>query len=393
MVEHLSVILALLVLLLAYGIVEHVRHRRVLRHLKIRVHVNGSRGKSSVTRLIAAGLRGGGIPTAAKTTGSAARFILPDGSEIPVRRWGPANIKEQMGVVQRAVRSGAEALVIECMAIRPELGRVSERRLVRSTLGVITNVRPDHLDVMGPTVRHVADALSETVPRGGDLFIVGDGWEQRFRERARRRRSRCHVACEDDVSLEEMRGFSYVEHRENVALALAVCGHLGVERERALAAMYHVPPDPGVLRRFTIRLFQKELDFVNAFAANDPESTLAIWQRLGLERNPECPVTALLHLRRDRPQRGTQFARLVAGPLAVDHVILVGDATDLVEKQVLGYGLPPQQLTNLGPAEPAEVFETAFELTPARSVVVGIGNLVGRGEQIVHYFENRRVVP
>jgi hypothetical protein len=74
-------------------------------------------------------------------------------------------------------------------------------------------------------------------------------------------------------------------------------------------------------------------------------------------------------------------------------VILVGDATDLVEKQVLGYGLPPQQLTNLGPAEPAEVFETAFELTPARSVVVGIGNLVGRGEQIVHYFENRRVVP
>ncbi len=393
MVERLSIPLILLVLLLAYGIVEHARHRRVLRRLKIRVHVNGSRGKSSVTRLIAAGLRGGGIPTAAKTTGSASRFILPDGTEVPVRRWGPANIKEQMGVVQRAAHSGAEALVIECMAIRPELGRVSERRLVRSTVGVITNVRPDHLDIMGPTVRHVADALSETVPRGGDLFVVSGDWEERFQKRARRRRSRCHVVGEDDVSLDEMRGFGYVEHRENVALALAVCRHLGVERDQALAAMHDVPADPGALRRFTIRFFQKELDFVNAFAANDPESTLAIWRRLRLERNPDCPVTALLHLRRDRPQRGAQFARLVAGPLALDHVILVGDATDLVEKQVLGYGLPPHRLTNLGAADPAEVFETAFELTPARSIVVGIGNLVGRGEQIVHYFENRRVVP
>ena len=48
---------------------------------------------------------------------------------------------------------------------------------------------------------------------------------------------------------------------------------------------------------------------------------------------------------------------------------------------------------NLGPAEPADVFEAVFELTPARSVVVGMGNLGGRGERIAHYFENRRVVP
>ena len=385
--------LALLTLLTAWGLLEYATHRRRLRTLPIRVHVNGSRGKSSVVRLIAAGLRGGGIPTIAKTTGSAARLIFFDGSEAPVRRWGPPNIKEQLGIVRRASQLGAHALVVECMAIRPELGRTSEKRLIRSTIGVITNVRPDHLDVMGPSLGHVAEALSETVPRGGLLFVPDDEWKDRFHRRARRLGSECRAVSRGAVTEAEMRRFDYIEHADNVAMALAVCGHLGVDRDAALRSMHEATPDPGALRRFRIRFFQKELEFVNAFAANDPESTLAIWNRLGLRRGTDRPVTALVHLRRDRPQRGEQFARLVAGPLSADHVVLVGDSTDLVEKQALGHGLPAHRLVNLGTAEPAEVFETVFELTPSRSVVVGIGNLVGRGERIASYFENRRVVP
>ena len=40
-----------------------------------RIHVNGIRGKSSVTRLIAAALREGKVKTLGKTTGTAARTI------------------------------------------------------------------------------------------------------------------------------------------------------------------------------------------------------------------------------------------------------------------------------------------------------------------------------
>jgi poly-gamma-glutamate synthase PgsB/CapB len=391
--EQLFIPLFLCLLLVAAGAIESHLHRRRLRRLPIRIHVNGSRGKSSVVRLIAAGLRAGGIPTVAKTTGSAARLILPDGSEVPVRRFGPANIKEQIGVVRRATRLGARALVAECMAIRPELGRVSERRLLRSTLGVITNVRPDHLDLMGPTVRHVADSLAQTVPWGGSLFYAGDEWGDRFRRVARRRRSTVHLVSPAEVNPADLDRFGHVEHRENVALALAVCRELGIDGESALRAMQRAAPDPGALRRFRIRFFDKQLEFVNAFAANDPESTLEIWRRLGLRRDPDRPAIALLNLRRDRAHRGHQFAKLVAGPLEADSVVLVGETSDLAEKQAIGYGLAPSRIVNLGPAEPAEVFEAVFELTPARSVVVGIGNLVGRGERIAHYFENRRIVP
>ena len=57
-----------------------------------------------------------------------------------------------------AAQLGAQALVIECMALQPELHWLSERKLVRATHGVITNARADHLDVMGPTAADVARA-------------------------------------------------------------------------------------------------------------------------------------------------------------------------------------------------------------------------------------------
>src|SRR6478735_4054384 len=162
-----SILLALgavTALLVVLGALEAARHRRNLRSVPIRIHVNGTRGKSSVTRLIAAGLRAGGVVTSAKTTGTLPRFILPDGSEEPIYRVGPPSVAEQFEVARRARRLGVRALVVECMALDPELQWVSTSELVRPTHVVITNVRADHLDVMGPTTIDVARALCGTVP-------------------------------------------------------------------------------------------------------------------------------------------------------------------------------------------------------------------------------------
>src|SRR5437764_13184828 len=84
--------------------VEWRRHRRALARVPVRVHVNGTRGKSSVTRLIAAILRAAGIRTVAKTTGTSARLIMPDGSERPVFRDGPPNIRELIRMSRVATR-------------------------------------------------------------------------------------------------------------------------------------------------------------------------------------------------------------------------------------------------------------------------------------------------
>ena len=55
------------------------------------------------------------------------------------------------------------------MALEPHLQEVSERVMVRSTIGVITNVRPDHFEVMGRSLDRVAQALSGTIPAAAVL--------------------------------------------------------------------------------------------------------------------------------------------------------------------------------------------------------------------------------
>src|SRR5207249_1144505 len=77
---------------------------------------------------------------------------------------------EQARVVRAAAGLGAEALVIECMALQPYLQALSESRLIRATHAVITNARADHLEVMGPTEDDVAWALAATVPPYGRVF-------------------------------------------------------------------------------------------------------------------------------------------------------------------------------------------------------------------------------
>ena len=243
-------VIFLLSLLTALGMWEMGRHVLHRRRIPVRVHVNGSRGKSSVARLIAAGLRAGGYKVVGKTTGSTAAVIHTDGSETPIRRRGGPNIKEQLRVIRRATREGCQALVLECMAVRPDLQKVCEHSIVRATHGVITNVRPDHLEVMGPTMDDVASSLAGTVPRKAHLFTAEDHYHDFLAQRARRAGSRFSLATAAGVATEEMAGFGYVEFAENVSLALDVCTSIGVPREKALQAMYKVTPDVGALTRW-----------------------------------------------------------------------------------------------------------------------------------------------
>src|SRR5262249_43123045 len=132
-------VLVLLVILAIYGVWEHRNHLSHLHQIPIRIHVNGTRGKSSVTRLIGAGLRAGGRKVIAKTTGTEPRIILESGKEIPIFRIGMPNIIEQLMVVRLAWERQAEMLVVECMAVHPSLGKFAEEKIVQSSVGVITN--------------------------------------------------------------------------------------------------------------------------------------------------------------------------------------------------------------------------------------------------------------
>jgi len=72
----------------------------------------------------------------------------------------------------RCYGSRSAPVVHECMALRPRFQSLTETHMVRSTHGVITNARADHLDVMGPTSADVALALAGSAPIKGRLFTA-----------------------------------------------------------------------------------------------------------------------------------------------------------------------------------------------------------------------------
>ena len=87
---------SLILILILFGIWEYQTHQIVLSRLPNRIHVNGSRGKSSVVRLIAAGLRAGGFKTIAKVTGTSPRVIDRDGKDRIIHRLRSPSIGEQL---------------------------------------------------------------------------------------------------------------------------------------------------------------------------------------------------------------------------------------------------------------------------------------------------------
>ena len=381
-------VFGLVILLAVFGAWEFRRHQKTCRAIPVRVHVNGTRGKSSVTRLIAAGLRAGGIKTFAKTTGTRPRMIFPDGTEERVVRAGKANIIEQLAILREAAGCGAEALVIECMAVQPPLQKLVEHQMIHSTVGVITNVRADHLDEMGPALEDVARSLSGTIPKNGVLFTSEKKFLPLFAQTTEKLGARVVAVDAAPVTQTMLSGFSYVEHPDNVALALAVCAHLGVDSSAALAGMQKAHPDAGVLRIYRLLVGERTVDFVNAFAANDPDSYHIIRERLAGILDPRARQILLVNSRADRIQRAQQLGELAAA-WPVHRVVVTGEYTNALVNEAVRSGLPAERIDNYGGRPAGEIYEHLLRLADGHASIVGVGNIVGLGEQIVEYFVNR----
>ncbi|MEU4565900.1 poly-gamma-glutamate synthase PgsB [Micromonospora sp. NPDC023956] len=369
--------------LLVAGVIEQRNHYRNLDRIPHRVLVNGIRGKSSITRLCAGALRGGGKVVVAKTTGTAARFIFPDASEEPVhRKFGIANVVEQIGIVRRAAVYHPDSLVIECMAVMPALQEINQSKLIRSNIGVLCNVREDHLAEMGPTLDDVARSLSRSMPVGGICITAERDRLAILEQEAARRDCRLIAVDPESVSDREMAGFGWITFKENVAIALAVAEQLGVDRRSALAGMWSAPPDPGVLSVARVLYEGKRVRFANIFAANDPESTFMNIEQLERQRLIGRPLTMVINCRPDRVERNGQMGAL-SGRIKPQRIVLIGEMTrsarvtvppDLQERVVdLGGKLPPERLL-------ADVMTA----TSADASIVAVGNIHGQGEVLLH---------
>jgi poly-gamma-glutamate synthase PgsB/CapB len=383
--------LIILVLILYYTI-EVILHKRTLKKFKHRIHVNGTRGKSSVTRLIRAGLASSGSLVFAKTTGTLARMIFPDGSEKSISRFGKPTILEQIKILKKANESGANIVILECMALEPRYQWASEGQILHSDIGVITNIREDHLEVMGPNLIDVAKTLLSACPVNGTLVVGPSEFEDKIEDVCLDRNTKAILIKEaeiESITEEEILKFPYWEHKENVYLALKVCSLLGVERNKALEAMWKVTPDPGALSVLPIHFFGKDFIYVNAMAANDPSSTKFIWTST-LNRYPQIQKRFILfHTREDRPERTKQLTKEIANWGDYDAVILIGTSTSLAFQYLKSFSQADVPIYVWEHLSLDGIFESLLSILPKQSLVFGIGNIVGLGMELSLYLKNR----
>jgi poly-gamma-glutamate synthase PgsB/CapB len=386
-----SVLTVLFLIISIYGIIEFKLHQKRILSIPIRIHVNGTRGKSSVTRLIGGALREGGVKTITKVTGTFPRLVLEDGSEVEIYRKTDANIIEQLSIIKLAALRKVQAIVMECMAIQPQYQWITETKMMHSTIGLITNVRLDHVDVMGYSLPEIANALGKTIPRNQHLFTAENQTTDQLEKISKKQNTIVHYTDGDSVSDEEMKGFNYIEHKENVALALSVCEHLGIDRNTALQGMYKANPDAGVLKLSKVYAYGKAINFYNAFAANDPQSTLMIWNEIKNNIPPTVVKIVLLNTREDRLDRAKQLTGMVGRQFndEYDFLILIGESSEIVEDLAIRSKIKKNKIVNLGWTEPESVFESILACTEKESTVLGIGNMGAMGAIVAEYFENR----
>jgi len=370
---------------LIYLLVERALLVRRISQIPLRICVTGTRGKSSVVRLIASCLRDSRMLVLAKTTGSKPCLIFPDGNETEIRRRGHPTILEGKKVLKVASRAGVNAVVLEMMSIRPESLHTEAIQMMKPHLLVITNIRADHVDEIGKSREEIARCFASAIPEKSTVFIPDEEFYPVFQRKAEKAGAKLFL-----VPPELSKNIPACEFEQNFRLALAVAEFLGKDRDEAYRAAVVASPDFGGLKVWKAKEDSSLTGwyFVSVFAANDPETTKNVLVRLekrGLFKGKKR--IGLLNLRGDRGSRTMQWfdALQEEENFAFDRLVFVGEHA-LALRDKLKRRIKPE-ITALRGKKPEDLIAQIATLEKDEAVVFGMGNMGGIGRLLVDYWE------
>lgn len=374
------IISVILILILSLLIIEKRMLQKSISSMSLRIHVNGTRGKSSVTEYIAAGIASSRPEVMAKITGIIPSTIHNGVMQVVDRR-GPARVQEQVHILMSAFRKGVKTMVMECMSIAPELQKV-EGSIFKPHLYVITNIRDDHREVMGEDPEAQAEAICSAIPANCRVITGEKKFIGKIEEKATAGNSTVIRAGELDERLRER--LPYGIFPENVALALTVCREAGIDPEQAeKGIMNWIAGTQSPLR--TIEYGGKKIRFLNAFAVNDTVSTesfIGHWKEVSGHTGR---ISVILNTRADRPVRTDLFAEWIAKNRdSLDLVIVTGSHRRRALNRLSAAGFEKGKVICWNRREMHNPLKSLASTVADGSFVTGTGNIGGDGFHIIN---------
>jgi len=134
------------------------------------------------------------------------------------------------------------------------------------------------------------------------------------------------------------------------------------------------------------------VQFVHALAANDPESTLAIWQKMKTLTTDLGTVFVLLNTRADRYDRSIQLLEMIQEgmPHDFEYLFLMGESLERVYGSLPRYGIAQEKAVKMGMVAPERTFEEVFKRVQNIGTVFAIGNVGKGGLDIARHFAAKK---
>jgi gamma-polyglutamate synthase len=380
-------------LFLIYLIVESILHVRKINRIPLRITVSGTRGKTSIVRTLASVLRTHGMTVLAKTTGSEACYILPDGSVEKITRKGLITILEQKKLIARAAGLNVNCMITEIMSIHPDNHQVETQKLIKPGITILSNFRADHTDVVGTSTKELSALFEKDVYPKSRVIIPQEEVNEFIIKDIQIKQSEL-IPAPSGVCKELNFDPSIYRHhiQTNLDAVVTTARYLGIPDKSILMGIQNTELDIGQLEIFPFHEQNRKIWFINTFAANDPVSTAILIRKTREILDPEIssapgirtePQTiGLIALRSDRGERSRQWLNYLQSEnrSILNRICVSGIHAHLFSKKLSDCEI-------LRSKDTEKITRHIIDSTRGDLLVFGIANIHGTGNQLLSYWK------
>jgi hypothetical protein len=100
----------------------------------------------------------------------------------------------------------------------------------------------------------------------------------------------------------------------------------------------------------------------------------------------------VLSARDDRPDRSKQLGQAIVNWPLADRYVLMGSGVYVLFRTAVASGVDSSKFVYAEGMAPSQIFEEIIAISGRSAMVMGIGNIVGPGMELVNHFRNRRIL-